>query len=129
VRQVSGAYRSAPGFEQTLPLVERICGHADRNLFGFLHHSIVETCRHLGLETEIAISSGFAIDHGLKAQDKVLALCQASGASTYVNAIGGTSCIRRTRFVSGARSPFVSRDLSNIISSARPSCRGFPYST
>jgi len=90
VRQITGAYRSAPGFEETLRLVERICGHADRNLFGFLHHSIVATCRHLGLCTEVAVSSAFAIDHGLKAQDKVLALCQAAGATTYVNAIGGT---------------------------------------
>ena len=90
LRQVTGAYRSAPCFDETLPLVERILGHGDRNLFGFIHHSIVETCRHLGLDTEIAVSSAFGIDHTLKAQDKVLALCRAAGAATYVNAIGGT---------------------------------------
>ena len=59
------------------------------NLFRFLHHSIVNTCEHLGITTEIRMSSDIAIDHGLKNQDKVLALCEAVGASTYVNAIGG----------------------------------------
>ena len=29
------------------------------------------------------------IDHSLKNQDKVLALCQAVNANTYINAIGG----------------------------------------
>lgn len=97
-RQITGAYRQAPGFGETFPLVERILGCADRNLFGFLHHSIVKTCRHLGLRTEIAISSAFAIDHGLKAQDKVLALCQAAGATSYVNAIGGTELYSQGAF-------------------------------
>lgn len=97
-RQITGAYRQAPGFEETFPLVERILNCPARNLFDFLHHSIVETCRHLGLGAEMEISSAFAIDHGLKAQDKVLALCQAAGATSYVNAIGGTDLYSKEAF-------------------------------
>lgn len=89
LRQLTGAYRGAPYFNETLPLVNRILDCEDRNLFGFLHHSIVETCRHLGLDTRIRISSEFAIDPHLGGQDKVIALCEAVGATTYVNAIGG----------------------------------------
>lgn len=89
LNQINGAYRRAPYFAQTLPLIEQVVRYEDMNLFRFLHHSIVKTCEHLGITTEIRISSDIAIDHDRKNQDKVLALCEAIGASTYVNAIGG----------------------------------------
>lgn len=89
LNQIRGAYRRAPYFEQTFPLLEQIVRYEDANLFGYLHHSIAKTCEHLGLSTKIRISSEIAIDHGLKSQDKVLALCAATGATTYVNTIGG----------------------------------------
>lgn len=96
--QFSGAYRRAPYFEQTFPLVEQIVRHEDTNLFRYLHHSIVKTCEHLEIGTGIKISSDIAIDHGLRNQDKVLALCAATGASTYVNAIGGMELYSRETF-------------------------------
>lgn len=96
--QFQGAYRKAPYFAQTYPLLEQIVLHEDDNLFGFLHYSIVKTCAHLGIATEIRKSSDLAIDHGLKNQDKVLALCAAAGASTYVNAIGGMDLYSSARF-------------------------------
>ncbi len=98
LNQFKGAYRRAPYFEQTFPLVERIVRYEDTNLFGFLHHSIVRTCEYLGVTTEIRISSGIAIDHDLKNQDKVLALCVATGANTYVNAIGGMALYSEETF-------------------------------
>jgi len=98
LNQFNGAYRRAPYFTQTFPLVEQIMRYEDTNLFRFLHHSIVKTCEHLGIATEIRISSGFAINHDLKNQDKVLALCEATGASTYVNAIGGIELYSKETF-------------------------------
>lgn len=89
LNQFKSAYRRAPHFDQTFLLVEQIVRYEDTNLFRFLHHSIVNTCVYLGIQTEIRISSDIAIDHSLKGQDKVLALCEAVGATTYVNAIGG----------------------------------------
>ena len=50
------------------------------------------------LDHEISISSGIAIDHDLKNQGKVLALCEAVGASTYVNAIGGMMLYSKETF-------------------------------
>lgn len=98
LNQFKAAYRPAPYFAQTFPLVEEIVRYQDRNLFRFLHHSIVRTCAHLGIATEIRISSSIAIDHGLKNQDKVLALCQAAGATSYVNAIGGMELYSQETF-------------------------------
>ena len=88
-QQIRGAYGRAPCFTQTFALVEQIMQHPDNNLFGYVHHSLLALCRHLGIATEIRVSSTVAIPACAKGQDKVLALCGALGASTYRNAIGG----------------------------------------
>ncbi len=98
LNQIKGAYQRAPRFAQVFPLLERIIGFGETNLFRFLHHSIRATCEFLCIGTEIRISSGIAIDHALKKQSKVLALCRAVGASTYVNASGGMALYRAEDF-------------------------------
>ncbi|MBI4809583.1 MAG: WbqC family protein [Nitrosomonadales bacterium] len=98
LNQFKEAYRRAPYFGQTFPLLEQIVHFEDRNLFRFLHHSITRICEHLEIPTKILVSSGIAIDHGLKNQDRVLALCEAVGATTYVNAIGGIELYSREVF-------------------------------
>jgi hypothetical protein len=98
LHQFKGAYRHAPYFAKTFPLIEQIVCHEETNLFQFLHHSIVKTCEHLGIGTKIGISSNIAIDHNLKNQDKVLALCEAVGANIYVNAIGGIKLYSKETF-------------------------------
>ncbi len=98
LNQLNGAYRRAPYFDQTFPLIEQIVQYDEMNLFRYLRHSIAKTCEHLGISTEIRISSDIAINHDLKSQDKVLALCEAVGASTYVNTIGGTTLYLKETF-------------------------------
>ena len=85
-----GAYGKAPQFKTVFPLLERILNFNDDNLFRFVHHSIKQICSYLGIVTPISNTSTIKIDHGLKAQDKVLALCKAMGAEIYINPIGGT---------------------------------------
>jgi hypothetical protein len=92
------AYRSAPYFSVTFPLLETIVWHNEENLFGFLHYSIVRTCDHLGIATRIEVSSAFDIDHGLKGEAKVMALCAATGADIYINPIGGTELYSASSF-------------------------------
>lgn len=96
--QLKGAYHHAPHYAATIALLERIAACRDDNLFGFLHHALLETCAHLGIDTPIRVSSSIPIDHALCAQDKVLALCQASAATTYINAIGGTALYAHADF-------------------------------
>jgi hypothetical protein len=97
--QFKGAYRQAPQFAQTIQLLELIVRNEEKNLFRFLHRSIVKICDHLEIKTEIKISSDIAIDHDLKSQDKVLALCEAVGATKYVNAIGGVELYSKETFM------------------------------
>jgi hypothetical protein len=98
LNQFKGAYARAPHFAKTFPLLEGIVRCEERNLFRYIHHSIVEMCAHLGIKTEIRISSEIAIDHGLKSQDKILALCRALGAQTYINPIGGIELYSKCDF-------------------------------
>jgi hypothetical protein len=96
--QFRGAYSRAPHFKEVSPLLERILHFEDRNLFRYIYHSIVCLCQHLGLDTKIIVSSQVTIDHSLKAQDKVQALCQALGAQTYINPVGGLDLYSKEDF-------------------------------
>lgn len=93
------AYRCAPYYAQTYPLIEEIVQHEDPNLFRFLHNSLVKTCSHLGISTAIRISSEVtAMAHKMRNRDKVLYLCEVVGASEYVNAIGGRELYSKESF-------------------------------
>jgi hypothetical protein len=108
LNQIGGAYRRAPYFAQTFPLIDEIVRYEERNLFKFIYNAIIRTCKHLGITTEIRISSEIAIDHNLKNQGKVLALCQAVGANTYINAIGGLALYARDEFqIRGIKLQFI----------------------
>lgn len=96
--QLKGAYGQAPHYAATLPLLERIAGIQEDNLFRFLHGALLATCAHLGIDTPIRIASTIPADHDLKSQDRVLAICEALGASRYVNPIGGTELYSRDTF-------------------------------
>ena len=100
LNQISGAYRHAPYFKQTFSLIEKIMLYEERNLFKFIHNSIIQICEYMEIKTEIKLSSSISIEHGLKGQDKVTALCEAVGACTYINAIGGMELYSREAFIS-----------------------------
>lgn len=88
--QIQEAYRHAPYFEKTSSLLKNIIFKDHSNLFDFIHHSVILICNHLDIKTTIIKSSEIDINHTLKNQDKVLALCKSIGAQTYINPIGGT---------------------------------------
>ena len=92
------AYRRAPCFQTVFPLVEGVFRSEEENLFLFVHRSILDVCRYLGIGTNITISSVVEIDHSLRGKVKVIALCRAVGARTYVNPIGGTGLYATDEF-------------------------------
>jgi hypothetical protein len=98
LNKLRGAYGQAPYFSQAFPVIEQIVREKESNLFNFLQKSIVRVCSRLGIVTRIRISSDVAIDHSLKGQDKVLALCKAVGTDVYINAIGGIDLYSRQDF-------------------------------
>lgn len=98
LNQLRGAYARAPHFADVFPMIEHAVRHDEPNLFGYLSHALACACGHLGLTTPIRVSSGIDIDHGLRNQDKVIALSKAVGATTYVNATGGMELYDRAVF-------------------------------
>ncbi|NBV32536.1 MAG: hypothetical protein EBR81_01690 [Proteobacteria bacterium] len=89
LNQLKDAYKKSPHFEQTMDLVESVLEYPDRNLFRFLENSINQACTRLGITRQISKTSEISIDHSLKKEERVIALCSAMGADVYVNAIGG----------------------------------------
>jgi hypothetical protein len=87
--KIKEAYRKAPYFEKTFQLFEDVLNHDETNLFNYIYFSIKEVCQELGIKAKIIVSSTVGIDHSLKSQDKVIAICKNLGADVYINAIGG----------------------------------------
>ena len=96
--QLQEAYRLAPYFMPTISLLKEIIHADENNLFDYLLHSVLKICQHLGIETAIIKSSDIAIDHRLKGQDKVIAICKYTDAQTYINPIGGLSLYSKDEF-------------------------------
>jgi hypothetical protein len=89
LRQLAAAYRRAPQFDRVYPVLETIVMAPARNLFDYLHHSLRVTARFLSIDTPIVASSTVPIDHELKAESRVIALCRELGARRYINLPGG----------------------------------------
>ncbi len=98
LNQVREAYRQAPHFSTVFPLIEDIVLFKDPNLFAYVFHSLKRVLKHLDIITPITISSSISLDHGLKGQEKVLAMCRALGAVEYVNPVGGMELYSRDAF-------------------------------
>ena len=97
-RKFAAAYRRAPYFSTTMPLLESILASKERNLFQFLLESIRQSCSAIGLVPNIQVSSAIDADHGLKGQERVLAICEATRATTYINPPGGVELYSRAVF-------------------------------
>lgn len=98
LNQVREAYRNAPYFLQTYELLNTIMQFNTRNLFEFILNSIKKISENLEIKTKITISSHVSIDHSLKSEQKVLAICKALGADRYVNPIGGIELYNKHEF-------------------------------
>jgi hypothetical protein len=98
LRKLASLYRKAPHFHTAFPLIEGIYRFEEKNLFRFLLHSVQSVCGYLGVKTEFVVSSTLDIDHSLRSEEKVIALCKALNASAYLNPIGGTGLYSREQF-------------------------------
>ena len=99
INKISEVYRKAPFFDESRIVFERCINFENDNLFYFILNSIKIINEHLNIETQIIISSDLKIDHGLKAVDKVLAICETLNAKTYVNPIGGIDLYKKEVFL------------------------------
>ena len=99
LRQIEGAYKKAPNFEDGFVLFEKCLTHPDKNLFNFIHHSIVQIKDYFGIKTEILVSSTLDCDHSLKAEERVKEICKVCDAERYINPIGGLGLYSKKDFL------------------------------
>lgn len=100
INRIKEAYRKAPYFEFSYPVVEKILSCEEKNLFKFIYNSIILVKDYLGIKTPLVISSTIGIDHKLKSDKKVMAICRARHADAYLNPIGGTELYDKNIFLS-----------------------------
>lgn len=98
LNRITESYRKAPCYKAVMPLIETILMHEETNLFRFIYHSLEQLKVYMEINTRFIISSTVPVDHQLKSEDKVLAICKARSAATYINPIGGVELYNKDRF-------------------------------
>jgi hypothetical protein len=98
LKSFENAYRRAPHFAGTFPLLERVLATATTNVAVMALESVRTVAQHLDIRTpfvETSASYGNAALHG---EDRVIAICRAERADRYLNVSGGQELYSRERF-------------------------------
>ena len=98
LNQIESTYRKAPYFKEVLPVIKSIFINEETNLFKYIYFSLRTILDFLNIETKIIVASEININHSLKSQEKVLAICEALNATKYINTIGGTELYSKESF-------------------------------
>ncbi|MFZ4680566.1 MAG: WbqC family protein [Flavobacterium sp.] len=98
LRKIKECYRKAPNYQEAFALTEEIFSFNSANLFEFVFNSIKVVCDYLEIKTKFTLSSTINIDHMLKSEEKVIAICRQLKASKYINPIGGKELYSKKTF-------------------------------
>jgi len=98
LRRLQESYRKAPEFNAVYSLVESVFNTDEENLFDFIYQSLQAVCAYLDIKTEFVVSSTLPVNHELKSQDKVIAICKALQATQYINPAGGVELYSKDVF-------------------------------
>lgn len=89
LQSIRHSYGKAPHFEAVYPMLEDVFSQQEKNLARYLDYALRRICSYLGIAPQWHLSSELKKDNALRAQDKVLAICEELGASHYINVPGG----------------------------------------
>lgn len=92
------AYKRAPFFQETFPVIEAVLCEKENNLGRFNGLLIQKVCHYLGIDTDIIFSSSLPKDNSLKGQAKIIDICRRLNATDYYNAIGGRELYCQEKF-------------------------------
>ena len=98
LNRITESYRKAPNYNNVYPVIENCMNYEDNNLFSFIFNSLNITKEYVGIPTRLVISSTVGVDHSLKAQEKVIAICKARKAAIYLNPAGGMQLYNQAVF-------------------------------
>jgi WbqC-like protein family len=98
LNRINESYRKSPSFDRVFPWIEKSILFKDFNLFSFIFNSICLIREYLEIPTSLVIASDIPIDHKLRAEKKVIEICKARKADTYINSIGGIELYSKNDF-------------------------------
>ena len=98
LNRIAGAYRKAPHFEEAFQVIEKCILLKEDNLYWFINNSLFQMRNYLGMFSPLITSSWVEINHDLRSKEKVIELCKAKNADTYINPIGGLELYNREEF-------------------------------
>ena len=98
LKTVISAYHKAPYFGVVAPVIENIMNYEENNLAMFIANSLKQLADYLELDTCFLLSSNITKNNDLKGKEKVINICNALGATQYINAIGGTELYDKSEF-------------------------------
>lgn len=92
------SYKKAPYFQEVFPLIESILEFPEKNLAKFIGNSLKMISAYLEIDTEFIYSSNLQKDNSLKAEEKILEICEKLDAVNYINLIGGQAIYSKENF-------------------------------
>ncbi|MDP4208587.1 MAG: WbqC family protein [Bacteroidota bacterium] len=98
IKTIEQAYYKAPHFRTVFPMLNEILLYQESNLAKYLTNSLHVIVNYLGIDITILISSEIKKDDSLKADDKIINICQHLTATNYINAIGGQELYSKQKF-------------------------------
>lgn len=98
LKTIEQGYRKAPCYQTVMPLTEKIINFTTDSIADLIHFSLVELSQFIGITTRLVQSSTIYNNGELKAQERILDICQQENAQRYINPIGGTELYDKPTF-------------------------------
>jgi hypothetical protein len=112
LKTIELAYKNASNYESIFPLIQSILEYPEKNLAGFIGHSLAEMSKFLEIDTQLIDSTTIEKNHTLKAEDLILDICERLNATHYINAIGGQELYNKAKFSAhGIRLNFIQSEI------------------
>lgn len=109
--KINSNYQNSLNYKIISELMTEILNFNNKNLFYFIENSLKKILSFLNIETKIITSSNLDIDHSLKSENKVIAICNSLNADVYINPIGGVELYDKDNFKkSGLELKFLKTD-------------------
>lgn len=95
---IKNAYGDAPEFERAIATISAAIDFGSKSLFEYVVHSVKSVMSLLDIDIPTFISSQVLGDVHLRGQDRVVAICRALGAATYINQPNGRTLYSHAEF-------------------------------
>lgn len=99
IKTIEVTYKKAPFFYTIFPLIQNVLNKEYRFISEIAIESVKSCSEYLGITTKFYTSSvDFPETKGLERAERIKAICNKLGGTTYINAIGGTGLYKKEDF-------------------------------